>query len=187
MNLQVTVNPAHERRTSDGRAGISRIGDACGVFGLDDVNVEDLFRRRACVMNLPGVEWSVKTSWFSRFDKFSRAEWLDLFEGGSRCAEEASTACRRRRRREVMWRRNVAAKALVLIQVGELSSARQSFEGADLAPVSDATLQELRNPVREPILEIYAIWCHQSSNWMKSSSCERCGHPNAVQQGDSQA
>ena len=64
--------------------------------------------------------------------------------------EEASTACRRRRRREVDVEEKRAAKALALVQVGELSSARQALEGADLAPGSDATLQELRNPVRRP-------------------------------------
>ena len=80
-----------------------------------------------------------------------------------------------------------AAKALALVQVGELFSAMQAFEGADLALGSDATLQELRNPVRRPnVAKIFALWCHQSLSWMKTSFCERGGHPNAVQRRDFQ-
>ena len=77
----------------------------------------------------------------------SSTDGQDLLEAGSRCAEEASTACRRRRR-EVDVEEKRAAKALALVQVGELSSARQALEGADLAPGSDP------NVAHEPILEI---------------------------------
>ena len=48
------------------------------------------------------------------------------------------------------WRRSEPRKALALVQVGELSSARQALEGAELAPGNDATLRELRNPARRP-------------------------------------
>ena len=165
-----------------------------GFFSLDDVNVEDLFRRRACVMKsvpkFPRVSFrtvlriafrEASSTDASRFDKFSRCEWLDLLEARSRCAEEASTTSRRRRRREVDVEEKRAAKALALVQIGKLSSARQAFEGADLAPGSDATLQKLRKPRQTAqllrsnlFLKIYAIWCHQSSNWMKTFSCEHC-------------
>ena len=155
-----------------------------GFLAQDDVNVEDLFRRRACVMKSvpkflrgpfrtvlrialreasstdePRRErgWKLlmlalrmllfrparggmvsKEKLTSRFDKFSRCEWLDLLEAASRCTEEATTVCRRRHRREVDVEEKRAAKALALVQVGELSSARQALEGADVAPGSDA-------------------------------------------------
>ena len=152
-----------------------------GFLALDDVNVEDLFRRRACVMKSvpkflrvpfrtvlrialreassadeprrergwmllmlaprmllfrPARGGMVSTDKLvSRFVKFYRSEWLDLLEAGSRCAEEASTACRRRRRREVDVEEKRAAKALALVEVGVVfRQARQALEGADLAP-----------------------------------------------------
>ena len=37
-----------------------------------------------------------------------------------------------------------------MVQVGELSSARQALEGAELAPRNRRTLSELQNPVRRP-------------------------------------
>ena len=43
-----------------------------------------------------------------------------------------------------------AARALQLVQLGELSSARQALEGAELAPGNESTLRELRNPARIP-------------------------------------
>ena len=79
-----------------------------------------------------------------RFADFGRGEWMSL-EGSRKCAEEAATAHRRRRRRarenDVEKR---AARALNFVQLGELSSARQALEGADLAPGNDETLRALR-------------------------------------------
>ena len=43
-----------------------------------------------------------------------------------------------------------AARAEALVQVGELSSAREALEGAELAPGNRATLAALRNPDRRP-------------------------------------
>ena len=86
----------------------------------------------------------------SRFNKFSRGEWLDLIEAGAKCAEEATTVSRQRRSREVDVEEKRAAKVLAFVQVGELSSARQALEGAEPAPGNDTTLRELRNPARRP-------------------------------------
>ena len=43
-----------------------------------------------------------------------------------------------------------AARALALVQKGELSAGRQALEGADLAPGTMETLRELRDLVRRP-------------------------------------
>ena len=121
--------------------------------------------------------------------KFSRGEWLDLLEVGSRCAEEASTACRRRRRREVDVEEKRAAKALAHSGWG-VGFSQPSPRGA---LGSDASLQELRNPVRrpnvarEPIPEDLRNLVPPVFELDEDLSCERCGHPNAVQRGDLQA
>ena len=38
----------------------------------------------------------------------------------------------------------------MLVSLGELSSARQALEGAELAPRNQATLNALRDPTRRP-------------------------------------
>ena len=43
-----------------------------------------------------------------------------------------------------------AARAISLVQMGELSSGRQALEGASLAPGSEQTLNSLRDPERRP-------------------------------------
>ena len=43
-----------------------------------------------------------------------------------------------------------ACKALLLVQMGELSAARVSLEGAEVAPGTVTTLRELTNPERRP-------------------------------------
>ena len=66
-----------------------------------------------------------------RFDPFARERW----------------AQHRRRRRHGAHTNDVekrAAKALMMVQMGELSFARQALEGAELAPGTLATLAALR-------------------------------------------
>ena len=41
-------------------------------------------------------------------------------------------------------------RADALVHMGELSSARQAFEGATLAPGMEATLNALRDPAKRP-------------------------------------
>ncbi len=43
-----------------------------------------------------------------------------------------------------------AARALSLVQMGELSSGRQALEGASLAPCSEQSLNSLCDPERRP-------------------------------------
>ena len=87
-----------------------------------------------------------------RFDDFSHGRWHKLVEAGRRCAEDAATAVSRKRRRTSkqpdIERRAVRAQSLV--ELGELSSGRQALVGADVAPGSIRTRQELSNPQRRP-------------------------------------
>ena len=45
-----------------------------------------------------------------------------------------------------------AARAEALVQMGELSSARQALEGAVVAPGNDVTLRALQDPSRRPLV-----------------------------------
>ena len=88
-----------------------------------------------------------------RFDDFARGRWASLLEASRSSTEAATTAQHRRRRRHGAQTNDVekrAAKALMMVQMGELSSARQALEGAELAPGSPATLAALRDPTRRP-------------------------------------
>ena len=87
------------------------------------------------------MEWAAERKLTFRFKKFSCGEWSDLIEAGAKCAEEASIVSHRRHRRGVYVEEKRIAKALALVQVGELSSARQALEGAEPAAGSDATLR----------------------------------------------
>ena len=64
-----------------------------------------------------------------RFEKFTRGELLDFIFESAAAAEEASTVSRRRGRRVRDPLEQRAARALALVQVGELSSARQALDG----------------------------------------------------------
>ena len=93
-----------------------------------------------------------KSKLVQRFDDFARGDWEKLFQSSDECDEEASRAHTRKRRRQKpeddITRR--AARALALVQMGELSAGRQALEGADLALGNMETLRELRDPVRRP-------------------------------------
>ena len=89
-----------------------------------------------------------------RFQDFSDGRWTELLAASRNCAEDASQAQRRKRRRhrpeEELGRR--AARALALVQLGELSSGRQALEGASVANGTQQTLEALRDPDRLPPL-----------------------------------
>ena len=86
-----------------------------------------------------------KSKLVQRFDDFARGDWEKLFQSSNKCDEEASRAYTRKRRRQKpeddITRR--AARALALVQMGELSAGH-------LAPGNMETLRELRDPVRRP-------------------------------------
>ena len=72
-----------------------------------------------------------------RIDAFSRGDWASLLASEQESSSRAAQGFSRRRRRVVhddaeAW----AARAEALVQLGELSAARQAFEGASVAPQS---------------------------------------------------
>ena len=90
-----------------------------------------------------------------RFADFVRGEWLSLLEGQQEICGDgghmAKTSVTRKGQNNVEKR---AARAHTIVQLGELSSARQTLEGTDLALGYDATSRALRRrPARpqEPI------------------------------------
>ena len=101
----------------------------------------------------PGGGLISKTMLRARFEAFSRGEWLQLLRASGQCDEKAAVGrrCRRRRRRadDVEQR---ATRAETLIQLGELSSARESLEGCEKAPGTTAALDALRDERRRPAL-----------------------------------
>ena len=86
----------------------------------------------------------------SRIRLFQEGEWLSLLRDSATCSEMAHTSAVRRRRRGQAEDAVRASRALSLVQMGELSSARQALEGAPLAPGNLATLGILTDPSRRP-------------------------------------
>ena len=81
-----------------------------------------------------------KKRWEKRLVMFARGNWLPLLrELASKLPDD----------QKPHWRR--AARALQLVQMGELSSGREAMEGAELAPSTMATLAELTDPDRRPV------------------------------------
>ena len=91
-----------------------------------------------------------KAKLVERFEMFARGQWDQLIRASEDCDERAAVSRRRRTRRAGNDIEVRAARADALVQVGELSSARQALEGAELAPGNRATLAALRNPDRRP-------------------------------------
>ena len=66
------------------------------------------------------------------------------------CDEKAARARRRGARRFQDTIESRTIRAEMLVQLGELSSARQALEGAALAPGDNATLTALTNEAKRP-------------------------------------
>ena len=79
----------------------------------------------------------------SRFEMFIKGECTALVRAGEACATQAGDARRRKRRRERGMAQRLS-RAEALVHLGELSSARQALEGADLAPGNEETLKDQR-------------------------------------------
>ena len=77
-----------------------------------------------------------KSKLVQKFEDFASGHWLDLLAESQKCAQDACTAHNRKKRRhnQVDDVQRRAARALALVQVGELSAGRQAWEGAALAP-----------------------------------------------------
>ena len=102
----------------------------------------------------PGRGGSVPRSKLeARITSFQRGGWLELLAEGASCAERVHTqSIRRRRRQQHDDDGKRAARALSLVQMGELFAARQALEGAPVAPGNMATLRALTDLEKRPPL-----------------------------------
>ena len=91
-----------------------------------------------------------KSKLAQRFDDFSGGSWARLLEASGHCDEHATVAQHRKRRRHRPEDERRAARALSLVQMGELSAGRQALQGAEVVPGNDRTLEMLRDPRKRP-------------------------------------
>ena len=92
-----------------------------------------------------------KSKLAGRFQEFTEGRWMHLLRSSRQCAEDASRAqCKKRRRHHEDDLERRAGRALSLVQMGELSAGRQALEGAPVAPGNRETLNQLQDPVRRP-------------------------------------
>ena len=84
----------------------------------------------------------------ARFKSFHDGRWIQLLNESAVSSEKSQTQSARRRRRaqDDDDEAKRAARALSLVQVGDLSAARQALEGASMAPRTSATLRALSDP-----------------------------------------
>ena len=86
-----------------------------------------------------------------RFVRFVSGRWLDLVESAQQAEEQAhQSSVRRRRRQSTDDLAKRAERAVSLVQMGEVSRARQALEGAQMAPGTVATLRDLTDPRKRP-------------------------------------
>ena len=69
-----------------------------------------------------------KSKLVERFELFSQGEWQSLLEASAECDEQAAVSRRRSRRRTRDNGERCAARAEMLVGMGELSSARQALD-----------------------------------------------------------
>ena len=86
----------------------------------------------------------------SRFESFVRGDWRSLISASRTCNAQAASVRQRRSRRSQDCMERRAARAEALVRMGELSSARQALEGADLGPGTRHTLDMQRDESRRP-------------------------------------
>ena len=84
-----------------------------------------------------------------RLENFRNGRWIDLVRDSEEIGDLSATAARRRQRRRGDDVESRAARGLFFTQ-GELSSARQALEGAEVAPGNLATLGALTDTTRRP-------------------------------------
>ena len=85
-----------------------------------------------------------KPQLLERFAKFQRGQWSELVEEGAILAEEAHSACCRKRRRQKADVPRRAHSALVCVGWG------QALEGAEIAPGTEKTHRALTNQLKRP-------------------------------------
>ena len=120
----------------------------------------------------------------ARFAALARGEWLQLLRASAQCDEKAALARRRRRGGDDVGQR--ATRVETLIQLGELSSARQALEGSELAPGTRALTDERRHPAlpRAPLpADMMHYQTDVPSSWTRSCSGRTFDHQGGAQQG----
>ena len=100
-----------------------------------------LLHRAAGQARIPPAELAL------RCEAFARGEWVTLLHAAARTAEAPHLAAARSAAQDVEAR---AHRAAALVHLGELSAAGRALTAEPLAPATDATLAELRDPVRRP-------------------------------------
>ena len=93
---------------------------------------------RMLLHRLPRGGLIAKSSLIERSQFFKEGNWSLLLDARVTCAEQASETSRRRRRRQDDEVAKHADRAS-LVQMGELSAAREALEGAAVAPGTEAT------------------------------------------------
>ena len=88
----------------------------------------------------------------ARLGQFQAGDWMSLLNESAQCAQKAHTNSVRLRRRSQPDEAQRAARTLSLVQVAELSTARQALEGTALAPGQLVTLHTLTDPQRRPLV-----------------------------------
>ena len=91
-----------------------------------------------------------KEKLMERLEMFRAGRWGQLLAQQTVC--KAGQLLSRRSRRGGPMTAQRADRALHLVQLGELSSARQALEGAEVAPGDRSTLAALQDPVRRPAI-----------------------------------
>ena len=87
----------------------------------------------------------------ARFHMFQMGQWHELLDASiSNTAKIHQRSVRRRRREQGDGIEKRANRALSLVQMGELSAARQALDGAPIAPGTLATLRALTDPEKRP-------------------------------------
>ena len=92
-----------------------------------------------------GVRTLPKPEWHARITAFQAGEWLALLRAAQDSTTNNSTPTE-----QAPTAQQQARRARQLVHQGELSAARQALTAGPLAPRTEATLQELRDPARRP-------------------------------------
>ena len=82
----------------------------------------------------PGGGKIAKSKLIARFEAFNRGEWINLVAASELCDDKAASARGRASRRDQDNLESRSRRAEMLVSLGELSSARQAPEDAELVP-----------------------------------------------------
>ena len=103
----------------------------------------------------PGTRSLPKTDWKHRIQHFQQGDWLQLLQQANHTNTTSNNTNNLHDDHTNTTSNNTnhprdAERARYLVHLGELSSARQALTAGPLAPGTQQTLDELRDPVRRP-------------------------------------